>query len=264
MSNLLVKDLNICVIEPSPTQAKIIESHLRSLQVQHVTIFNDGLNAIDTMEQHYPDLVISAMYLPDMTGTDVVLAMRDNDRLESVPFMLISSETSFTMLEPIRQAGVIAILPKPFNPEDLKKALYSTLDYINPDNTTLSAIELEHLSVLVVDDSPLSRKHIIRVLHNIGIEKTTQAKDGTEAVKLLGLHFYDLVVTDYNMPKMDGEHLTRHIRELSNQPSMPIIMVTSEGDGQRLSAVLQAGVSGICDKPFAVEQVKALIKRCFT
>ncbi len=261
MTNLALKDIHVCVIEPSHTQSKIIEQNLRKLSIQHITIFDNGIYAIDGLPDQHPDLVISSMYLPDMTGTDIVLSMRDNDQLESVPFMLISSETSFSMLEPIRQAGVIAILPKPFAANDLKKALHSTLDYINPDIDSDENIELDSLKVLVVDDSPLARKHIIRVINNIGIEHIDQAADGNQAIELINEHFYDLIITDYNMPEVDGEKLTRYVRENSSQTSVPIIMVTSEGNNQRLSAIQQAGVSGICDKPFEISHVRSLIKK---
>ena len=69
-----------------------------------------------------------------------------------------------------------------------------------------------------------------------------------------------MVFTDYNMPVMDGEELTRHIRENSMQRSIPILMVTSEENGSRLAAVQQAGVSGICDKPFDTDTVMKMIQ----
>lgn len=260
MSVIDIKDLQICIIEPSKTQAKIMDSVLKELEVQNITIFNDGIEAINNLEYYVPDLVISAMYLPDMTGTDVVLTMRDNETLENIPFMLISSETSFSMLEPIRQAGVVAILPKPFKTHDLKKALYSTVDYINPSDADFLDINIEELSVLIVDDSHLARKHIIRILNSIGIEQVDQARGGKEAINKIANQYYDLIFTDYNMPEIDGEELTRYIREQSTQASIPVIMVTSEGNEQRLLAVQQAGVSAICDKPFEILSVKKLIK----
>ena len=261
MTTLALKDLNVCVVEPSCTQGKIIKQSLNELGIQNVTIFENGLYAIDGLQDYHPDLVISSMYLPDMTGTDIVLSMRDNDELESVPFMLISSETSFSMLEPIRQAGVIAILPKPFAANDLRAALSSTLDFINPETVAFEDFDIDSLNVLVVDDSPLARKHIIRVIRNIGIENINQAGNGKQAVQLINEHFYDLIITDYNMPEMDGEMLTRYIRENSSQKMVPIIMVTSEGSEQRLTAIQQAGVSGICDKPFITGNVKTMIKK---
>jgi two-component system chemotaxis response regulator CheY len=256
-----ISELTIAVIEPSAMQGRLIEGELQKLGINKVIYRNSGQSALQQMQHDIPDLVVSAMYLPDMTGAELVTSMRDNMDLESVPFMLISSETRFSMLDPIRQAGVVAILPKPFDPKDLRRALYSTVEFISPDENALADIELDDLKTLVVDDSPLARKHISRVLTNLGIGDITTAENGMQAVQMIETTFFDLVVTDYNMPEMDGEKLTRYIRDHSSQRSIPILMVTSEGDESRLSAVQQAGVSGICDKPFDTISVKKMIRQ---
>ncbi len=260
METIPISDLTIFVVEPSTTQRRIIISHLNDLNVKKVQYYSNGKDSLEGMGLLQPDLVISTMYLPDMTATDLVHSMRSQHDLQDVPFMLISSETSFASLDPIRQAGVIAILPKPFDSKDLKKALYSTVEFIRPDETALNDIALEDLKVLVVDDSPLARKHIQRVLTNLGIARIQSAADGNEAVQYIENDFYDLIITDYNMPEMDGEELTRHIRESSSQRSIPVLMVTSEHNDSRLAAVQQAGVSGICDKPFEPATVRDMIK----
>lgn len=260
MTELAISDLAITVIEPSIMQARIIAAHLGDLGAHKLQLFQSGRDALANIEKAIPDLVISSMYLPDMTGTDLVYALRSNPELEYVPYMLISSETSFASLDPIRQAGVVAILPKPFASLDLKRALYSTIELINPDENALADIALDELRVLVVDDSPLARKHISRVLKNLGICHIEQAENGQIAVERIENEYFDLVVTDYNMPEMDGEALTRYIRERSAQKSIPVLMVTSEENESRLSAVQQAGVSGICDKPFDPDTVKHIIR----
>ena len=71
----------------------------------------------------------------------------------------------------------------------------------------------------------------------------------------------DLVVTDYNMPEMDGRQLVEYIRQQSWQRSVPILMVTSEQSFSRLAAVEEAGVSGICDKPFEPGTIRRLLQR---
>ena len=71
----------------------------------------------------------------------------------------------------------------------------------------------------------------------------------------------DLVVTDYNMPEMDGREFVEYVRSRSWQRSVPILMVTSETDQGRLAAVEEAGVSGICDKPFEPAVVRCLLAR---
>ena len=256
-----ISELTVAVVEPSTMQGKIIEAELNALGIDKILYQRSGQAALETMLRIEPDLVISAMYLPDMTGAELVISMREDESLQAVPFMLISSETSFAMLDPVRQAGVIAILPKPFATGDLRKALYSTVEFITPDEDALADIVLDELKTLVVDDSSLARKHISRVLNNLGISDITTAINGREAVDMIETTFFDLVVTDYNMPEMDGETLTRFIREQSSQRSIPILMVTSEGDQSRLSAVQQAGVSGICDKPFDIISVRQMIRR---
>lgn len=214
------------------------------------------------MRQTRPDLVISAMYLPDTTASTVVETMRTDEQLQEVPFMLISSETSFAMLDPLRQSGIVAILPKPFQISDLRKALNATLDHIALQDNDIPALDsLDDLQVLVVDDSPLARKFITRVLGQLGVTNITSAGNGKQAVQLIEEQMFDLVVTDYNMPEMDGEMLTRYIREHSTQRTIPILMVTSEDQGGKLAAVQQAGVSGICDKPFEVETVREMLAR---
>jgi two-component system chemotaxis response regulator CheY len=256
-----ISELTLAIVEPSAMQGKLIEAELKKLGIVNILYQDCGKHALEQMQHDIPDLVVSAMYLPDMTGAELVESMREDARLEAVPFMLISSETKFSMLDPIRQAGVIAILPKPFDPDDLRRALYSTVEFIVPDENALADIILDDLKTLVVDDSPLARKHISRVLGNLGISDITTAENGVDAVNKIESSFFDLVVTDYNMPEMDGETLTRFIREQSSQRSIPILMVTSEGDQSRLSAVQQAGVSGICDKPFDTNSVKKMIRQ---
>ncbi len=260
MKSLSISDLSLLIVEPSSTQAKIIGDKLHELQLNRLEFVSNGEEALQSMLQNLPDLVISSMYLPDTDAAKLVQTMRSSEKLCDVPFMLISSQTSFAELDPLRQAGVVAILPKPFDITDLKRALNSTLDHICVDEDALADIDVDNLSVLVVDDSSTARRHISRVLANLGIENITTAKNGIEGAQKLNESYFDLVVTDYNMPEMDGEQLTRYIREHSSQRSIPVLMVTSEESGSRLSAVQQAGVSGICDKPFDPQVVKQLIR----
>lgn len=261
MSNISIEHISVLMVEPSKAQHKIITSYLRDIGVTIVTWVTNGEQALKSMGNGLPDLLISAMHLEDMTGTDLVQKMRDHEEFKSVPFMLISSETHYRYLEPIRQAGVIAILKKPFSKEQLKIALDATLHYLQPGEFHSEVFSGEDLEVLVVDDSSTARRHISRVLRKMGIEKLTEAENGVEALALVKENFYDLIVTDYNMPEMDGKELIERIRTESNQASVPVLMVSSEENESRLAAVQQAGVSAICDKPFDAVTVRHLIER---
>lgn len=264
MPGKTLSELYVLLVEPSSSQAKFILKELNKAGIISYDTASDGASALAKMQLMKPDLVISSMYFEDMTGSDLIHKMREDPELESVAFMLVSSETGFEYIDPIRQAGVSAILPKPFSYFQLKRALYNTLDMLNPDELSFDDFSPGDLRVLVVDDSRMARNHIKRVLNGLGIEQITEADDGATAVPLLETSFFDFVVTDYNMPQMDGKQLIEFIRNKSSQRSMPVLMVTSEGNMGNLAAVEQAGVSGICDKPFETDTVRAIIRSIMT
>lgn len=261
MSLLSIKQLEILLVEPSSTQHRIIEDYLVQLGAGQPQWTNSGRGALEQMRAHPPDLVISAMHLPDMTGTELVQQMRRDDSLLDTAFMLVSSETGIRYLEPLRQAGVIAILPKPFTQEQLAKSLLSTLDYLQPDPLQLKQFAPDELRVLIVDDSFTSRHIVRQMLERLGIEQFSEAENGQQAVAMIEQDFFDLIVTDYNMPEMDGEELSQFIRKHSAQQSVPVLMVTSETDRNRLAGIARSGVSAIFDKPFTIDTLRSTIER---
>jgi two-component system chemotaxis response regulator CheY len=162
------------------------------------------------------------------------------------------------VLDPVRQSGACSIVPKPFTEQQLSRALYAAADYLNPP-ADLELADIQDLRVLVVDDSAMSRNHLRRLLEAIGVEHISEAADGKQAVVFLQESMVDLVITDYNMPEMDGRELTEYIRTQSWQNTVPVLMVTSEQNQGRLAAVELAGVSAICDKPFEASSIRRLI-----
>lgn len=259
MSKLAIEELYILLIEPSFTQRKIIASKLEAAGNTNLESVADPEEAWLKIQASPPDLVMSNMYHHTGTSSDLLNRMRASDELKDVPFMLISSENRFEELDPIKQAGVMAILPKPFSVDDMRLALEATAEYMAVEEDEESLVELEGLKALVVDDSLTARNHVVRLLSNMGLENITVAQDGTEAVELLNDQMFDIVITDFNMPKMDGEKLTSFIRHNSSQSSIPVLMVTSENNEAKLDSFMQSGVSAICDKPFNASYVKNLL-----
>ncbi len=247
----------VVLVEPSTAQSKIVLQQFEDLGIGQ---FRTGAEALDAIFDNIPDLVISSLHLKDMTGRDLVLEMREFETIENTPFILISTATLFKELDPIKQAGASAVLNKPFVASDLKRAVTSALDWENPEQIPLEVLDIGGLDVLVVDDSALARKMIRRTLNKMGIEKITEADDGSEPIPLIQINRYDLIVTDFNMPEVDGHELLRFIRTKRNQSAVPVLMVTTEGDAGKLAAIQQDGVSAIMDKPFEPSEVKRLIE----
>ncbi|MEH6628687.1 MAG: response regulator [Motiliproteus sp.] len=259
MPSIRTSELSILIVEPSSFQQKVICKELEDAGCQTIDTAKTIAEALSFLHSYSADLVISAMYLADGDGVQLVSEMRSSEALGEIPFMLISSERRPDHIEPIKQAGSVAILPKPFCHEDLEKALEATLAFIDPEELDLENYDVDQLQVLVVDDSDFSLKHIARALENIGVKKIVMAHDGNEALAKIEEQEFDLIFTDFNMPNMDGEQLTQHIREHSSQPYVPILMVTSEQNETRLSGVRRAGVNAICDKPFSPDKMKSLM-----
>ena len=260
MEIVTLADLSVMLVEPSPVQATLIRRQLVKVGLIRVKLVRSGEEALQTMMAEMPDLVISAFYLADMTGADLINTMRANEDLEHVGFMLISSETNFGHLDPVRQAGPVAILPKPFETDSLRSALHAAVDQVNAREEGQDHSVFDELRVLVVDDTSVARKFMCRILKMLGIEDITEAEDGVQAASLMNDMSFDVVVTDLNMPRMDGLEFVEFIREESHQSTVPVIMVTSDEDEARLEKVRHAGVDAICGKPFDMTKMGSLIE----
>ncbi|MER2493351.1 response regulator [Catenovulum sediminis] len=261
MQQLSPSDLSILLVEPSVTQRKVIMRFLEKEDIVHVTEATDVESARASILKSVPDLVISALHFSDGTGLQLLHHIRHSEPYSDVPFMLVSSEYRKAQLEEFKQAGVVAILPKPFTAEHLGTAINSTLDLLTADELELDLFDVHDVRVLVVDDSRLARNHIKRVLANLGVQRMTEAENGAQAQTILENEMFDLVVTDYNMPEVDGRELTEYIRSHGQHSHMPVLMVSSEANETHLSNIAQSGVNAICDKPFEPGMVKQLLYR---
>lgn len=114
--------------------------------------------------------------------------------------------------------------------------------------------------ILAVDDSASMRQMVAFTLKGAGHD-VTEAADGTEALSSAKSGSYDLVVTDVNMPKMDGITLIRELRNLPNYRYTPLLMLTTEAGTDKKSEGKQAGATGWIVKPFNPEQLIATVKK---
>jgi two-component system chemotaxis response regulator CheY len=260
MHHLALSEVSIILVEPSDTQRKIIIKQLAAADINHVEAVGCVKQAIETITKQGADLVISAMYFEDGTGLDLIKQIKNDESLASTAFMLVSSENRVEKLEEFKQSGVAAILPKPFVAESLAQALKTSLDLINSDKLDLELVDVHDVRVLLVDDSKLARNHIRRGLNTLGLQKILEAENGAQALTILKDNTFDLVVTDYNMPEMDGRELSEFIRFNPETAHIPIIMVTSESSSSlHMANIHQTGINALCDKPFEVNEVRKML-----
>ena len=112
--------------------------------------------------------------------------------------------------------------------------------------------------VLVVDDSAAIRKILQRVLRQTGmaIGSIHEAGDGQEALAVLGQHPVNLVLTDINIPKMDGLQLLASMKSSPQWKSLPVVMITTEGGEAKVGEAVRLGAVGYVRKPFTADQIK--------
>jgi two-component system chemotaxis response regulator CheY len=114
--------------------------------------------------------------------------------------------------------------------------------------------------VLVVDDSSAVRQSVSYVLGQAGYS-ITEAEDGSQALEKLEENQPDLIVTDVNMPNLDGIGLVRAIREKAEFKFLPIIMLTTESESSKMEEGKAAGATGWIVKPFDSDKLLAVVKK---
>lgn len=114
------------------------------------------------------------------------------------------------------------------------------------------------LDVLIVDDSAAIRKILQRVLRqtDLNLGDIAEAGDGAEAVEILQTRSFGLILSDINMPQMDGLQLLARIKEMDHLKDVPVIMITTEGGQGKVMEAVQLGAKGYVRKPFTAEQIK--------
>lgn len=116
------------------------------------------------------------------------------------------------------------------------------------------------IKVLLVDDSASMREMLGFTLKSGGYE-VYQATDGVEAMAFVRAHQVNLIITDINMPNMDGFSLIRELRKLSNYKFIPILTLTTEDSADKKQQGQQAGATGWIVKPFDPEHLLQTVKR---
>ena len=119
------------------------------------------------------------------------------------------------------------------------------------------------MKILVVDDFSTMRRIIKNLLRDLGFSNTQEADDGSTALPMLQKGDFDFVVTDWNMPGMQGIDLLKAIRADEQLKNIPVLMVTAEAKREQIIAAAQAGVNGYVVKPFTAATLKEKLDKIF-
>lgn len=118
------------------------------------------------------------------------------------------------------------------------------------------------MKVLLVDDSGTMRTIQRRCLNKLGIEDVVEAEDGRQALEIFETTTFDIVLSDWNMPNMDGLALLKEIR--TRNKDVPVVMITTEAERARVVTAIQAGCSDYLVKPFTPDGLKEKLEKWVT
>jgi two-component system chemotaxis response regulator CheY len=117
------------------------------------------------------------------------------------------------------------------------------------------------LKILAVDDSPTMRRIIINTLKRAGFNDVIEATDGRDALAKMKVEKVDFVITDWNMPEMDGLAFVTNLRNSAEYKTLPVLMVTTRSVKDDILEAMKAGVNNYIVKPFTPDTLKAKIEQ---
>ncbi len=211
----------------------------------------DGREALERIAGDQPDLVLTDVEMPNMNGYDLCRALKEDEKTAGLPVVICSSLGEATDLQRGFDAGADDYLVKPVVAEELTSRLQSLLA------TRLAAVRER---VLVVDDSAAIRHLVADCLRRQGFRVKT-AVDGQDGESKAVVDPPDLVLTDYDMPRMTGFELVVALRRDTRTRDVPIVMLTAR-DTQRDQAQMRAaGLTSYLVKPFTTDKCIAIVER---
>ncbi|KQN53041.1 chemotaxis protein CheY [Erwinia sp. E602] len=121
----------------------------------------------------------------------------------------------------------------------------------------------KNMRFLVVDDFNTMRRIVRNLLKELGFNNVEEAEDGQDALNKLRTGGFDFVISDWNMPNMDGLQLLQAVRADATLSSLPVLMVTAEAKKENIIAAAQAGASGYVVKPFTAATLEEKLGKIF-
>ncbi|MCC6668700.1 MAG: response regulator [Polyangiaceae bacterium] len=211
----------------------------------------DGEEGLAMVRARKPDLLLTDVEMPKMDGYSLCRAVKTDDALADLPVVICSSLGETADLERGFDAGADEYLVKPVVPEELVSRLHSLLA-----TRMVSARE----RVLVVDDSAAIRHLVADCLRRQGFRVET-AVDGQDGRDKAVATPPDLVLTDYDMPRMTGFELVHALRRDAKTRDVPIVMLTARDTKRDQAQMRAAGLTSYLVKPFGTDKCIAIVER---
>ncbi len=261
-----LKDRRLLVVYDNERVSDVICRNLHSWgiccdSVRRPNEVSDRL-AVATADDRPFDGVIIDFDLPVSDGLALARAIRADSANTHLPIVLLTSIAQPLEIGGVAPIGGIRCVNKPILPSKLRHNLFSVLAIDEWEGRRNGEDEVRALRILVAEDNPLNGKILCRMLGTLG-HSVDCVDDGLAALRAFEQKSYDLILTDCQMPGLDGDEVTRKIRNTTDQNlRQPIIVaVTADISAEHKSKCLQAGMDDFLAKPIRLEVLKSGLRR---
>lgn len=247
----------VLVVDDAPMIREIIVLQLNALGISKVETAGSAEEALRVLAYKRFNLILSDWSMSGMTGLELLIRLRADEKIGKTPFVLITGEMQREMVSQAIQAGVNDFLLKPFKPEEFERKVESAiLGRISRNLQPVSSAECvvapprekQLATVLLVDDTPENLILASRLLRDK--YQVKMAANGEKALQLCKSSPPDLVLLDVMMPGMDGFEVCRRLKADVDTAHIPVIFLTALDDVAKTVEGFALGAVDYIGKPF--------------
>jgi CheY-like chemotaxis protein/PAS domain-containing protein len=233
-----------------------------------VDIADDGQMALDRLAKANYDLVLMDMQMPVMDGVTATCLIRKQAHFANMPIVAMTANAMSGDRERCFSAGMNDHLPKPIEPDELfamlikwvpaKKHAPPSIENVSPMLDRKDLVPLYGARALLVDDDALVQLLVINQLKSLGLVVSVVG-NGEQALEMLSLARYDIVLMDIQMPIMNGLLATQLIRSQSTLASLPVIAMTGNTTTENYQQCVEVGINDFLAKPVDSDDLFAML-----
>lgn len=242
--------ITILVVDDSGAMCMLLKEMLGKIGYKKIVTAVDGDEAYGKLQEQTIDLVISDWEMPKLDGPSLLKQIRENTKNKDVPFILSVDRDNKAQEGLAKKMQDIKYIFKPFDAIELEKKITEVFSGVQENND---------LEILAVDDSSAMRAMLQNMLNEAGFNTVILAEDGRDAIEKLEKNSVGLIISDWNMPNMDGLELLKWVRASKEYKDIPVIMATAQGDKTQEETIVREKGNGHIAKPFDTEQIKEKI-----
>jgi two-component system, sensor histidine kinase and response regulator len=286
----LDKSMVFLVVDDFETMRKVTVNQLRQLGAEKILVAKDGSEALRVLKTQTVNMILSDWSMPVMTGLELLKAVRADEKLYTLPFVMITAEAERERVEEAINSGVTALMLKPYSPAQLmarveKAATWKprklaeggkgAADSSGGQNGSVEAratprpvagaaeasakAAAERPTLLLVDDTPDNLMLLSGLLKDE--YRVRLAQNGAKAVEIATSdNPPDLVLLDIMMPDMDGFEVAKRMREHPTSESIPVIFVTAMNTADARMKGLDLGAVDFITKPIDPDLLKSRVR----